>query len=270
MKRKAIVLGFLSFTAFLLADYVSAEEWVKFEGQTVMGEKLQLAGILNVPKGDGPFPAVVMLCGCGGLQDKNDAKHQKAWAERLMSWGYVSLSVDSFGPRGYGDICENINAVNPIQRSGDAFSAKSYLAKLKYVDAKHIAVIGWTHGGWAVMAIVDCIYRDENTAPFQAAIAFSPWCQSFDCFDTPLLILIGEIDDWCPASRCITTKDEVISAESEVEMKLVIYPNTHFAFYYEGLKEEKYGRHAEYNPEAAADAIAQTKEFLAKYLKTKE
>jgi poly(3-hydroxybutyrate) depolymerase len=53
-----------------------------------------LRGLLFRPKGEGPFPAVVLLHGCRGIQP-----YQRDWAGKLAEWGYVALLVDSFGPR---------------------------------------------------------------------------------------------------------------------------------------------------------------------------
>jgi dienelactone hydrolase len=264
MMRERIALGTLLFAMFLGAVHVHADEWVKFKNEP---EKLQLEGILTKPEGKGPYPAVVMLCGCGGLKKKEDAEQQKAWADRLAGWGYVSLRVDSFGPRGYDNICDKTGILGDRSRSNDAYSAKSYLEKLRYIDSKRIAAMGWSHGGWAAMKIIDGAFRDKDLSPFQAAIAFYPWCASLLRFDTPLLILIGEKDDWCPASRCENLKklDEV--KDSKSEFKLIVYANAYHAFDFEGLNEDSNGHHAEYNPEATADAIQQTKDFLAKYLK---
>jgi hypothetical protein len=60
------------------------------------GNPKLLTGKLKKPKGDGPFPAVVLLHGSGGVNASRDAD----WAKRLTDWGYVTLQVDSFGPRG--------------------------------------------------------------------------------------------------------------------------------------------------------------------------
>ncbi len=64
--RRTCFLGPLFLLFFSALVSISAQDWVSFEGKTLAGEKLQLAGILTVPKGDGPFSAVVMLCGCAG------------------------------------------------------------------------------------------------------------------------------------------------------------------------------------------------------------
>jgi dienelactone hydrolase len=127
MKRKIAARGIAFLVVFLVIAGGYAEEWVSFEGRTPTGAKLQLTGILSVPEGNGPFPAVAMLCGCGGLRDSNDAKQQRAWAERLLGWGYASLRLDSFGPRGYGDICNNLDVVSPSAIAYDAYSAQSFL-----------------------------------------------------------------------------------------------------------------------------------------------
>ena len=47
----------------------------------------------------GSYPAVVVLHGSGGL-----SSHSAKIADRLGSWGYVALTVDSLGPRGQGAI----------------------------------------------------------------------------------------------------------------------------------------------------------------------
>ena len=59
------------------------------------GKHQTLKGKLTKPDGDGPFPAVVLLHGCGGMQDRD-----YGWVGKLKSWGFVTLMVDSFGPRG--------------------------------------------------------------------------------------------------------------------------------------------------------------------------
>jgi poly(3-hydroxybutyrate) depolymerase len=63
---------------------------------SVKGEPLELVGLLRRPDGAGPFPAVVLLHGCGGNWRGMDTR----WGARFVRWGYVALSIDSYGPRG--------------------------------------------------------------------------------------------------------------------------------------------------------------------------
>src|SRR5215813_15255053 len=48
----------------------------------------------------GPYPAVIVLHGCGGF-----SSHSAQLADRIGSWGYVALTVDSLGPRGIASSC---------------------------------------------------------------------------------------------------------------------------------------------------------------------
>ncbi|MGI9317618.1 MAG: dienelactone hydrolase family protein [bacterium] len=60
-----------------------------------------LTGYLTRPEGDGPHPAMVLLHTCAGISE-----HEASWAETLVGWGYVVLTVDSLTPRGVNYICD--------------------------------------------------------------------------------------------------------------------------------------------------------------------
>jgi dienelactone hydrolase len=77
------------------------------------------------------------------------------------------------------------NVINDKMRSLDAYCAKEYLESLEFVDLINIAVIGWSHGGWAVMKIADGYNRNEGSEPFKAAVAIYPWCTKINTLDTP-------------------------------------------------------------------------------------
>jgi dienelactone hydrolase len=228
------------------------------------GRSLPLPGVLHKPDGAGPFPAVVMLVGCGGYAGGGpNADHQSAWASKLVEWGYVALQVDSYSPRGASLNCDYAGS---ITISHDAFAAKSYLEALPYVDSKNIAVVGWSMGGIAALKIIDAYFRKEGMTPFQAAVAFYP--QSFPVYkpDTPLLILVGEQDKLCNplSSELLAKKYE--EKGWQPAMTLVVYPDAGHAFDLEGIDLMWSGHHLKYDPQAAADAIGRTKDFLAKHL----
>jgi dienelactone hydrolase len=56
----------------------------------------------------------------------------------------------------------------------------------------------------------------------------------------------------------------------KIEQKLVVYPNAYHSFDFEEPDEYFQGHLLQYDPEATADAIIQTRDFLAKYLKSSE
>jgi dienelactone hydrolase len=229
---------------------------VTFKGTdtTVAGAPLMLMGKLTKPQGDGPFPAVVLLHGAGGIREYHDV-----WAERLASWGYVTLQVDSFGPRGLSTAFGDTNMV--FKRTYDAYDTKSYLGGLPFVDRKRIGVMGWSQGGSTTLTVLDQ-KRDDS---FRSAVAIYPYCNLmlFD-LNAPLLILIGEKDDWTPAVSCSM---RMRSVQIGHEVILKIYPDSHHGFDWEGIDTLIEGHRVLFNPAALGDAIIQVKAFLAKHLK---
>jgi dienelactone hydrolase len=154
-------------------------------------------GELYRPAGAGPFPAVVVLHGCTGV-----ASHYRQWAQLLAQWGYVALLVDSFGPRGYTEICNRGNLVPAALQAADAFAAARYLRAQPYIRADRIGVIGFAHGGWAVLkAVLAGSAPPQVPPPFADAVAFYPGCDPPGLpLETDTLILIGTADDWTSAS----------------------------------------------------------------------
>jgi dienelactone hydrolase len=72
------------------------------------------------------------------------------------------------------------------------------------VRPDRIGVIGFSHGGWAVMKVVLAGTVQQNHAtPFVAAVGFYPGCETpVSPLATDTLILIGDADDWTPVQRC--------------------------------------------------------------------
>ena len=265
MIRKTVIVLLL---VIGIVTSAAAADIVTFKGATTAagGELLMLTGNLTKPHGDGPFGAIVLLHGCSGIKPWNDM-----WAERLKEWGYVTLAVDSLGPRGESDICENIHRVPPNIRAKDAHAAKSYLAGLPFVDSNRIAVMGMSHGGSTTLyAVRNPWYAEvkQRSDPFRAAVALYPYCPNkLARCDAPLLILIGELDDWCPAELCQNMKKAWMAGDTQHEVILKVYPGAYHCFDYEGMNKIFMGRRIQYDKVAAADAIIQVKNFLAKHMK---
>ncbi len=221
----------------------------------------QLTGHLHRPEGSGPFPAVALLHGCGGISPTHHW-----WADRLRRWGYVALLVDSLGPRGQTNICDDYMVVNPLTRMRDAYAARAYLASQSFAAPALIAVIGWSHGGTATLYAVDDVYLSKLGADrFRAAIAFYPSCMTrLEQLNAPLLILIGAEDDWTPAGRCRRME---VDPGTPHDVTLKIYPGAHHGFDRRPPGPRVYlGHTLERHPEAAIDAEVQLERFLARYL----
>jgi len=161
---------------------------------------ISLNGYLGKPEGEKPRAAIVLLHTCAGLSE-----HEVMWSKRLVDWGYVVLSVDSFTARGLDYGCDGQigHYVGPWARALDAYGAKQYLSTRSFVDSARIAVMGMSHGGNTVLeTIKPSISEGLAMKPFQAAIAFYPHCGKPESINTPTLILTGDKDSWTPAVIC--------------------------------------------------------------------
>ena len=249
----------------LVASFTAAlADTVNLNVSPTLGDPIVISGKLDQPAGEGPFPAIVMLHGCGGPWPLRD----EMWSSWLVDWGYVVLRVDSFGPRGFPKgTCDQIGSVTPLTRAEDAHAAKAYLKELHNVDGNNIGVMGWSHGAMSVLWAIENTYLVDTIRPepFKAAIAVYPWCDEvLFRVDSPLLLLIGELDDWTPASRCerMELRDPIIN-----DMALKVYPGAMHDFDVPGLDTEVLGHVLRHNPDAAADARTRIKAFLSKHLR---
>ena len=166
------------------------------------------------------------------------------WSRELVSRGYVVLVPDSFTTRGHpGGVCTTAPArratVTPERRVTDAYAALAYLRALSYVDGRRVGLMGGSHGGSTTLfsmlapgSAAEPLAR-EKRAGFAAAVALYPGCGARFGVEAygpvaPLLILIGEKDDWTPAALCRQLSDAAKPRGYPVELK--IYPGAHHSF----------------------------------------
>lgn len=206
------------------------------------------------------YPAVVVLHGCSGFSG-----HSASIADRLASWGYVALAVDSLGPRGIPTAC---GAIGLPDQAFDAYAALRYLARLDFVDPARIGVLGQSMGGSSILRALqgDDIAR-HFAERFRAAVAYYPGCRVADAnLTAPTLILIGEADDWTWADFCQAMVEHARPGSAPIA--ITVYPGATHAFDVAEFDRavSAYGHRLEYNGPAAKDAAQKTRAFLAAHL----
>jgi dienelactone hydrolase len=241
-------------------------EVVRFESLPVSAAPLTLQAYLRRPDGAGPFSAVVLLHGCNGNWGRLDER----WGETIASWGYVTLTIDSFGPRAIKNSC---STGPPAGLLFDGYRALDFLVREPFVDPKRVAIVGFSQGGSLTLWSVERgdIERTSEKNKFRAAAAFYPMCGSVKGIMTvPTLILIGERDDWTPADACRKMveghDDWGISRQkgAGAPIRLVVYPGAHHAFDVPALQTpiQYLGHHLEFNQPARDQSIDALREFL--------
>jgi dienelactone hydrolase len=226
-----------------------------------------LQGFLRRPEGAGRSPAVVLLPACGEYAKSLD----EDWGARLSSWGYVTLTIDSFSPRGIKH-CDQSVTTGSLDLALDAYRGLNFLVQDRFVDSKRVAVVGFARGAWQTISAVER-GAIERTAEhkFRAAAAFYPLCGSFKGVMTvPTLILIGERDDGGTADACrkmVAGEDDSGISRRKGEgasVRLIVYPDADFVFDFPALKTptEYFGRHVGYNKSAVDQSHEALREFL--------
>jgi dienelactone hydrolase len=278
MRRRAreyLVLAVLS--ACVFTNVVAyPEELVRFESTPFRASQIQdrlarergetlrvtadaIDGYLSKPEGNGPFAAIVYLHGCAGLSENV----RKNIARLTTGWGYVSLAVDSFAPRGIKDQCTHLAPY----RLGDALAALSYLSRLSFVDSQRIAVVGSSQGAQVALKLASTYEKTfdlSHDLKFIAAVAYYPPCGTItEDLMLPALILIGERDDWTPARDCELWTTWQLNRGAPA--KLVVYPGAYHAFDVSALADgmERFGHWLKYDASATAASVQEMQSFLA-------
>ena len=252
--------------------------------QVTGAEKVAFSGIfgwwLPAP-GAGSHPAVIGLHGCGGLYVRGELNaRERAMADLLRSRGFHVLLPDSFTPRGLRELCTVPTAERTLRasdRRSDIHGALDWLAARAEVDRARIVVIGWSHGGSALLAALN---HRIGVQPLQAraAIAFYPGCSPYARTQgsylpvAPLLILIGALDDWTPPAPCAEL------GKWTPKVTVQVFPGSHHGFDHpssrvrvrtdvpNGVKRGE-GVTIGSNPKAREQAYAAALEFLERELR---
>lgn len=136
-----------------------------------------LIGHLSVqlPDGAGPFPVVVQMHGCGGIQPM-----QQTYAEAALAAGIAVVIVDSFAPRGISrraalmTVCTGAR-LRGAERAGDLVAVLDWLALQPWADASRLAAAGWSHGGWSVMEALAADTGHPGLAALKLAVLVYPY-----------------------------------------------------------------------------------------------
>ena len=166
---------------------------------------------LYKPEGQGPFPVVIALHGCGGLAGRSEPvlSRYRDWAEQLLRGGQAVLLPDSYGSRELGPQCRaNEHKIHARrERVEDIMASRQWLVQQPWAAHDRISLLGWANGASALLWAVRPQLSSRSVEPdFRSAVAFYPDCRISAGLGwsarVPTLLLIGAKDDVSSPPAC--------------------------------------------------------------------
>ncbi len=192
---------------------------------------------LYKPEGEGPFPVVIALHGCGGLGGHSEPvqPRYRDWAEQLLRDGNAVLFPDSYGSRELGPQCHvrERRVLARRERVTDILAARQWLLQQPWAAHDRISLLGWANGASALLWAVRPQLASRNLGPdFRSAVAFYPDCRLSSGLGwsarVPTLVLIGAKDDVSSPPACRQMIDGAHGRSALA--RIVVYPSAYHDF----------------------------------------
>ncbi len=214
-----------------------------------------VAAAIRKPKGDGPFPAIILWHGAPGGRGMEQLigwsrgdTGGPVW-ERFLQEGFVVAVADYRG----GDInlMATPSTTGLVTAIDDGLAVIDYVKALKYVDPNRVSIYGVSLGGNLVMHLISKVHLNAAIVGAPAAMWFlgirstpgGPAPAGADRFKgarpdpevarrniepirTPVLILVGTADSLEPVARML--HDQLAAAGKSV--RLEVYANGYHDF----------------------------------------
>ena len=238
MKSKNIlVVIILSFIFSSNSTIISFESANPFSFRDVI-KKLdkqnpqQVFGILTLPDNIDPNEKVPLIIGVAGSLDWGS--HHMEYLEMYQNMGIATFELQSFKSRNITSTVGTQVEVTTAMMILDSYRAFETLSTHPNIDKNKVGITGWSLGGGvtlysAWLPLKNAINKDLQ---FAAHLAYYPPCfaipEDISFTDSPMHILIGELDNWVPAKAC---EEYVTILQNEnYDINVTVYEDAHHSF----------------------------------------
>lgn len=212
-------------------------------------------GVLYMPQGKGPFPALVVIHEWWGL-----APWVKEQAAKLADQGYAALAIDLY--RGKlattpDEAHELMRGVPSDRAHTDLLAAAEYLRSQKDIDPKRVGDIGWCMGGGYALELAIADPKLKAAAIHYGHLASEP--DTLKKINAAVLGIFGGKDRGIPPADAQKFEQQMKSLGKTVAVHL--FPDAGHAF---ENPDNKAGYRADDAAKAWELTIAFFKQHLAK------
>jgi len=133
------------------------------EEVSIQRGSISLAGTLEIPEGQGPVPAVLLVQGSAAF-DRSSFGLFDTVASRLAAAGIASLRMDDRGTGGSGGVKHDLSAAD---LAADVVAVLDYLARRPETDPGLTGLVGHSFGG----ALIPTVATQSSDAAFIITLA---------------------------------------------------------------------------------------------------
>ena len=201
-------------------------------------ERQEVFGKLKLPKNFDKNLKYPLIIGVAG--SLNWGPHHLKYLEMYRSLGFATFQLQSFDSRDVQSTVGSQVEVTSAMMILDSYLALETLSTHPNIDINRAGITGWSLGGTvslysAWMPLINSINNGEFR--FAAHLPIYPGCLAYPYPDesmifsqAPVHILIGELDDWVPASACTNLLDKLNESGLPHNIDITIYEDAHHSY----------------------------------------
>ena len=216
-------ISFQSANPFSFNDVITNLE--NQEKQEVYGNLVIPDDTLNPQK---KYPLIIGVAGSLGW-----GEHHYKYLKMYQEMGIATFELNSFKSRGIKSTVGSQTEVTIAAMILDAYKALEVLSNHPKISKNKISITGWSLGGGVTLfsAWLPLKNAINKNLSFASHLAFYPPCfidpESIEFSQSPIHILIGELDNWTPSQPCYELVEKL---KNKANIDITIYEDSHHSF----------------------------------------
>jgi dienelactone hydrolase len=176
------------------------------------------------------YPVVVGVAGSLGW-----GEHHRGYMNRYLDMGIATIALHSFKSRGIQSTVGEQISVTIAMMVHDAYMLLNEINKKPTLDIDNVAITGWSLGGGVSLFSAWKAVQQQLTPDltFAAHFPIYPPCianvDNLEFTDSPMHILIGELDTWVPAEPCVELIEN-LKNKGKTNAEITVFPDSHHSF----------------------------------------